>query len=188
MARVAFLALFVLATLAPPARASLLLAMDLPALAARADHVVVGEVRAVTSAWSSDHRRIYTRIDVDVVETWRTSGPRSMARVSIYQPGGAVDDIQMIVPGMPRFSVKERAVLFLRDEPERATVVGGTLGMLPVRAGAAAPEPFVWAPRLAGTALVDPRGRAGAVVPPRPTPLTTFRAQVADAFAKRGAR
>jgi hypothetical protein len=171
-----------------PARASLLLAMDLPGLASRADHVVVGEVRAVTSEWSSDHRRIYTRIDVDVAETWRTTGPRSMARVSIWQVGGTVGDIQMIVPGMPTFAVKERAVLFLRGEPERATVVGGTLGMLPIHAGDATPEPFVWAPRLAGASLIDGAGGAGATVPKRPTPLTRFRADVAAAFAKRGAQ
>ena len=170
------------------ARASLLLAMDLPALASRADHVVVCEVRGVTSAWSPDHRHIYTRIDADVVETWRTTGARSMARVSILQPGGAVGDIELMVPGFPRFAVGERAVLFLRGAPERATVVGGTLGMLPVHPDGATSEPFVWAPRLDGTALVGPGGGAGTTVPARPMPLTRFHAEVAAAFAKRGAR
>jgi hypothetical protein len=186
MARLAVLVFALVFAL--PARASLLLAMDLPALAERADHVVVGEVRAVTSDWSSDHRTIYTRIDVDVVETWRTSGASTMARVSIYQVGGAVDDLEMVVPGMPKFTVKERAVLFLRGAPERATVVGGALGMMPVRASGATPEPWVFAPRLDGAALVGPGGGAGKAIPARPTPLVQFRAQVREAFAKRGAK
>jgi hypothetical protein len=181
-------ALALVLVLALPARASLLLAMDLPALAADADHVVVGEVRAVTSDWSSDHRTIYSRIDVDVIETWHTTGARTMARVSIYQTGGAVGDLEMVVPGKPKFVVKERAVLFLRGAPERATVVGAALGMMPVRAQAGATGAFVWAPRLGGAALVAPGGGAGAAIPARPTPLAQFRAQVAQAFARRGAR
>lgn len=191
MARLAaVLSLALSIVFAIPARASLLLAMDLPALAEAADHVVVGEVRAVTSDWSSDHRTIYTRIDVDVIETWRTSGTSTMARVSIFQLGGAVDDLEMVVPGTPKFVVKERAVLFLRGAPERATVVGSALGMLPIRAATikAAADQWVFAPRLGGAALVAPGGGAGATVPARPTPLAQFRAQVADAFAKRGAR
>lgn len=189
MARLAPIVAFVLAiAFALPARASLLLAMDLPALAADADHVVVGEVRAVTSDWSSDHRTIYSRIDVDIIETWQTTGARTMARVSIYQTGGAVGDLEMVVPGKPKFVVRERAVLFLRGAPERAVVVGGALGMLPLRAQAGATGAFVWAPRLGGAALVAPGGGAGATVPARPTPLEQFRAQVAEAFAKRGAR
>jgi hypothetical protein len=169
-------------------RASLLFAMDLPALAARADHVVVCEVRSVTSAWSPDRRHIYTRVDADVVETWRTTGARSMARVSIWQPGGAVGDLELLVPGLPRFVTGERAVLFLRGAPERATVVGGTLGMLPIRTDASASEPLVWAPRLEGTSLIAAAGGAGATVPARPMPLARFRAEVAAAFAKRGVR
>jgi hypothetical protein len=46
----------------------------------------------------------------------------------------------------------------------------------------------VWAPRLGGAALVAPGGGAGATVPARPTSIEQFRAQVAEAFAKRGAR
>lgn len=181
-----FGAVLLVLVVALPARASLLLAMDLPALAADSDHVVVGEVRAVTSDWSSDHRTIYTRIDVDVVETWHTSGARTMARVSIYQAGGVVGDLEMVVPGMPKFVVKERAVLFLRGAPERAVVVGNALGMLPIRAAAGGAS--VWAPRLGGAALVAPGGAAGVTVPARPTQLTQFRTQVTEAFAKRGAR
>jgi hypothetical protein len=147
--------------------------------------VVVGQVRAVTSEWTADHRRIYSRIEVDVVETWRSTGARSMARVSIFQLGGERDDLEMVVAGMPTFTVGERAVLFLKGAPERARVVGGALGKLPL-AMQPTGEPMVRAPRIAGADVVDPAGRPAAAVPAAPTPLSRFRLQV-DAAAPRRA-
>lgn len=170
---------------AAPARASLLLAMDLAALTARADHVVVGQVRAITSEWTADHRRIYSRIELDVVETWRSTEVRSMERVTIWQVGGERDDLTMIVPGMPTFTVGDRAVLFLKGAPERARVVGGALGKLPLVPQAAGLEPMVRPPRVDGVRVVGPGGTGPVLVPARPTPLSLFRAQVDAAAARR---
>jgi hypothetical protein len=108
---------------ARPAHASLVLAMDLPSLTEEADRVVVGEVMSVKSAWDAEHRRILTTVEVQVAEAWKGEMP-SGRTLKIVQPGGVVDDIEMKVHGLPRFSTGERAVLFLRGSAINASLVG----------------------------------------------------------------
>jgi hypothetical protein len=174
----ALLAVVTVSATSAPARGALMLPMDLPALTTRADHVVLGQVRAITCEWTSDHRRIYSRIDLDVVETWRSTAAVAVAHVSIWQPGGEIDGFTMLVTGMPTYAVGERAVLFLKGAPARAKVVGGALGKLPVHTDAVTGDAMVMSPQLAGATLV---GSAVTLVPPRPTPVARFRALVRQA-------
>jgi hypothetical protein len=106
-----------------PARASLVLAMDLPDLVEAADRVVVGEVTSVTCAWSPDRRRILTTVELSVGEAWKGAEGTSR-RVTLVQAGGVVGDIEMRVHGMPAFAVGERSVLFLAGAPARVVGLG----------------------------------------------------------------
>jgi hypothetical protein len=117
---VKILALAVCALAAPSvAIASLVRAMDLVEMTARADQIVVGDVVSVQATWDASHQTIYSTIEVIVQESWKGSAPAN-GRISIRQPGGTVGEIEMTVHGIPSFSTGERTLLFL----ERAHVVG----------------------------------------------------------------
>ena len=153
--------------LAPPierrARASLVVALDLPTMVERADHVAVVDVGTVNAAWDDKHERILTTIDLSVVESWKGSmAPAS--HVKVVQPGGAVGDIQMTVFGMSQFSPGERALVFLRGTPASAAVVGMAQGKRLVRLDAATGRWMVHAPDRAGASFVAAPGTSRAPV------------------------
>ena len=107
---------------APPATASLVVALDTPTMVQRADQVAVVDVVSVSSAWDETHEHILTTIDLAVVESWK--GPMTPAtHIKLVQPGGTVGDISMVVHGMTRFVPGERALVFLRGEVGSASVV-----------------------------------------------------------------
>jgi hypothetical protein len=143
--------------LAPPlvgrAHASLVVALDLPTMVDRSDHVAVVDVASVSAAWDDKHERILTTIDLAVVETWK--GPMApAAHVKVVQPGGAVGDIQMTVFGMSQFTPGERALVFLRGAPTAASVVGMAQGKRLVRRDLATGRWMVHAPDRAGASFV----------------------------------
>lgn len=96
------------------ASASLVMALDLPELTTRADQIVVAEVTSVKSAWDKKRERILSTIEVQVAEVWKGATPGGTGRITVVQPGGVADGIEMKVHGMPSFAAGERAVLFLR--------------------------------------------------------------------------
>lgn len=116
---------------AAPASASLLMAMDLPELASQADRVVVARVLSVRSEWDASHARILSRIELQVEEAWKGEVPGD-GRLTVVQPGGSVDDVELTVHGMPQFKVGDRSVLFLTGST-RPTVVGMAQGHRPLR-------------------------------------------------------
>ncbi len=75
---------------------------------------VRGVVVRSRSAWDADRNAIWTHYDIRVSETLR--GPTG-AIFTISEPGGRVDDLEMRVPGAPRFSVGEEAVIFAYPTP-----------------------------------------------------------------------
>jgi hypothetical protein len=153
------------------ARASLLLALDTPALVERADAIAVVDVASAHAAWDARHERIVSTIDLTVVESWKgTAAPAS--RIVVEQPGGTVGDITMTVHGMPRFSPGERALVFLRGPLDRTAVVGLAQGKRLVRLDAAAGRPMVAAPDIKSALR----------------PLDDLRAEVRALVARGGAR
>ena len=116
----AWIAVFALPLLcwASPARASLVLALDLPTLVTRADHVAVVEVASVKSDWDANHEQILSTIDLVVVESWK-GGDAPASHITVVQPGGTVGDMTQIVHGMTRF-VARRARRGLPGRPPRA--------------------------------------------------------------------
>jgi len=113
------------------AAGSLVQALDLAELTARADRIVVAQVVSTISEWDSSGRNIHTRIEIKVEETWKGSISPDQ-RVVMVQPGGTVGDIEMRVHGMPSFARGEKAVLFLAGQGA-PRVVGMSQGKRPLR-------------------------------------------------------
>lgn len=175
----AVVALAVAAGGSATARASLILALDLPAMVGRADRIAVVDVAAVRSEWNTSHDRIVTAIDLTVVDGWK-GGLAAGAHLTIVQPGGTVGDVTTTVDGMPRFTPGERALVFLHGPPARATVVGLTQGKRPLRRDAATGRWIVRAPDRAGADFVRPRATAASapIFDRRDQPLDELRARV----------
>ena len=148
-------ALCLVAVAARPARASLLVALDLPTMVSRAEHVAVADVVSVQSAWDERRERILTTIDLAVVETWKGSAAPA-THVSIVQRGGSVGDTIMTVFGMPQFSPGERVLVFLEGGLERARVVGMAQGKRPMRQETTTGRWLISAPERAGAAFIRP--------------------------------
>jgi hypothetical protein len=184
------------ALLAPrPARATLVLALDTPAMLKRADHVAVVDVGSVTAAWDEAHEHILTTIDLTVVESWK--GPMAPAmHIKVVQPGGTVGDLSMVVYGMTRFTPGERALVFLSGAPTSASVVGMAQGKRAVHRDAATGRWLVHAPDAAGASFVRQKPSAitpaapGAAAPTTPIfdarlrPLDDVRLEIRDLLGK----
>src|SRR6187401_1602420 len=97
----AALVVVVMASAFAPAHASLLLALDAPAMVEGADTIAVVDVASVRAAWDERRERIVTTVEMTVVESWKGAAAPA-TRVVVAQPGGTVGDITMTVFGMPR--------------------------------------------------------------------------------------
>jgi hypothetical protein len=179
--------------LTPAANASLVLALDLPTMVSRADHVAVVDVVSVKSAWDARHERILTTVDLVVVENWKGSAGAA-THLSVVQRGGTVDDTEMVVYGMPRFVAGERTLVFLAGRAEHANVVGMAQGKRAMTRDAATGRWFVHAPDRAGATFVRPPSAPGAspsaapspVFEVHPRPIDELRAEVKTLAAASG--
>jgi hypothetical protein len=177
------------AAIAFPGRspASLVVALDLETMVARASNVAVVDVMSVTAAWDERHEQILSTITLTVVESWK--GPAAPAtRMVVVQPGGSVGDIVQTVHGMTRFSPGERAVVFLQGTAERAHVVGMAQGKRLVRRDATSGRFLVHAPDRAGATFVRtaPASGTSPVFDMRARPLEDLRTDVRALAAKTG--
>jgi hypothetical protein len=146
---------FLSAFWAAPARASLVVALDTPALVQRADHIAVADVVSVRSAWDDRHEKIFTTIELSVVESWK-GGAAPASRITVVQPGGTVDDIAMVVFGLSQFTPGERTLVFLRGKTAAAGVVGMAQGKRPMRRDSSSGQWMVDVPDRSGLQLVAP--------------------------------
>jgi len=164
--------------LAAPAGASMVLALDLGELTQRSERIVVGEVMAVRSAWDSKRERILTTVELKVAEAWKGQMPGDR-RITIVQPGGVADGIEMRVHGMPSFVAGERAVLFLRggvSQPQ--SVVGMGQGKRGLRFDSASKRWMVDGGDRSAAVNLDLQGRPRPVAPDPPLPLDELRRRV----------
>jgi len=119
----------------------------------RADHIAVVDVVSVKAAWDDKHERILTTVDLAVVEAWK--GPMAAAsHIKVVQTGGTVGDMHMVVFGMSRFTVGERALVFLQGAPDAARVVGMAQGKRPIQKDGATGRWLVHVPDRAGASFV----------------------------------
>jgi hypothetical protein len=172
-------ALLLLLGLAPlPARASLVLAMDLGQLTAQSERIVVGEVTSVRSHWDARHEKILSTIEVKVAEAWKGAMP-AQGRMTIVQPGGVADGIEMRVHGMPSFAPGERAVLFLRGGTTQAmSLVGMGQGKRGLSFDAASKRWMVDGGDRSAAVKIDARGRTQPAAPEPILPLEDLRRRV----------
>jgi len=75
---------------------------------------VRGVVVKSWTGWDAARTAIWTHYEIRVSETLRGPG---VATLTISEPGGTVDGLTMEVPGSPRFSVGEEAVVFAYRTP-----------------------------------------------------------------------
>jgi hypothetical protein len=172
---------------AAPARASLVLALDLPTMVTRADHVAVVDVASVKADWDAQHEQILTTIDLVVVESWK-GGAATGSHFTVVQPGGTVGDLTQIVHGMTRFVPGERAVVFLAGRVDQAHVVGMAQGKRVVRRESASGRFVVHAPDKAGATFIrsTPASGTAPVFETRARPLDDLRVDVRNLAAKSG--
>jgi hypothetical protein len=111
---------------------------DLGELLARADHVFIGLVREVRSDWNPTRTSIDTTVRLVVEEYFKSS--TFPPQFTLRLPGGTVGDVSLKVAGVPAFSVGDRALLFLEEDPGRPGlpgIVGLWQGVYYVRDGVA---------------------------------------------------
>lgn len=171
--------------LAAPARASLVLALDLPTLVKRADHVAVVDVVSVKADWDEGHGQILSTIDLVVVDTWK-GGAAPGSHLKVVQLGGTVGDMTQTVHGMTHFVPGERAVVFLSGRAESASVVGMAQGKRQVQRDATTGRLFVRAPDKAGATFIrtTPASATAPIFEVRARPLDELKADVRSLAAK----
>ncbi len=105
--------------------ATLLQFLEMEELAEISDLIVVAEVQAVESGWNESHNNIRTRVTLGVQKVLRGSLEGTELRIEL--PGGYVpeEDLRQVVPGVPKFTVGEEAVVFLRNDPNLFCPVAG---------------------------------------------------------------
>jgi len=148
--------------------------MSLDQLVTSASRIVVGEVVAKSAAWDPSHRRIFSTIDVKIDECWKGAAQEI---VTIVQPGGTVGEIEMTVHGMPKFTVGERMLLFLRGHT-RFQVVGMAVGKRPLAWDASAKRWLVESADTESVVDVEVDGRLRHAAPAAPIDLERLREQV----------
>jgi hypothetical protein len=84
-------------------------------LARQADVVVIGEVTAAAGEWDAARTNIVTRVRLERAEVLK-GRPRSP--ITFTHLGGRVGDLESAVAGAARFTVGERALVFLAQEPD----------------------------------------------------------------------
>lgn len=158
------------------ARATTMLAADVPSLTRSSDAVVRGTVTSVQSRWTGDRMRIVTDVQIEVEESLKGTPPR---QVTVVQPGGVVGDIGQRVSGLASFQPGEEVVVFLEKRPGATyRVAGMAQGKFRVerstdrRAAYAVPE------SVGDAVLLDPETRQPVEPVTRPVKLEELRRQV----------
>lgn len=179
----------------PGANASIVVAMDLPALVQQADHIAVVDVVSTTADWDAKHERIFSTVELKVIERWKGVPPASGDdRVRIVQPGGTVGDLTMTVTGLSTFTPGERALVFLRGPANHARLLGMSQGKRLMRFESTSGKWLVEAPNLRQATLLRPRAPAstnGSVTTPlapatRVTPTASARSSAQASARERG--
>jgi hypothetical protein len=141
-------------------------------LASQSERIVRGQVARSRSAWDSEHKYIWTHYEVSVTEMLR--GPHA-ATITVSEPGGSLDGVNMRTSGTLPFAVGEDTILFLYKTPIGYwRAVGGPQGKFAVSAqGRVRGDSH-------GVAYAEPVGGT------RPgTPLATFEGIPASEFLAR---
>jgi len=128
-----FFLIALLVALAVPARATVLLPIELRELVSTSSAIVHGRVVDARAAWVDGRRAIETFLTIDVTEYMKGS---LGSTVTVRVPGGQIGRYRTIVVGAPAFGEGDEVVLFLRSYGGNLTIVGISQGAFRVVADA----------------------------------------------------
>jgi hypothetical protein len=99
-------------------------------LAREADIIVKAKITNIQTQPARGGGNLTTLVTVAVEEAWKGA---PAGQITIAVQGGVAGDVAQAVSGEPRFSVGERAILFLKTKGDRYTVVGRRQGKLIIK-------------------------------------------------------
>ena len=137
--------------------------MELPEIVQKSDRIVEGVVESVESRWDAERKLAFTYVSFRVDEEFKGVPARN---VTLKLLGGTVGALNVTVAGMPRFTPRQRAIVFLRSQPGAMyDLVGLNQGVYEVVGDFAVSD-------LSGVELIDPKN--GAITKPVSTPKTSL--------------
>lgn len=96
------------------AQATLVPALSLRGLIDQSEIIVHGRVTRSWAAWDSAHKFIWTHYRLDIIDHVKGNpGPS----VTVSEPGGSLDGVNMRISGAPDYEVSEEAIVFLYRTP-----------------------------------------------------------------------
>jgi hypothetical protein len=143
--------------LAAPALASSAVQMDVAALTHAASDIVRVRVAGSRCAWTEDHQRLVTFVEMEVLEGWKGA---VAARLTVLQPGGERDGVGQRVAGVASLDAGEELVLFLERQGHLHRVVGLSQGVYRVERPADGSAPRAVRAAVQGLTLVAAPGQA----------------------------
>lgn len=120
--------------------------------------VIRGKVAAIQSYWNSDKSKIYTEVIINVDESYKGSGQRT---VRLVQLGGVVDNVKVTVHGALQWRANEEVLLFLEPYKGGAYHVSGfSQGKFTIERDPISGAPFVKGRNVTDSQLVGaPKGK-----------------------------
>lgn len=130
--------------------------LSLEEMTEHSELIVHGRVVKTWSAWDANHQCIWTHNEIQVFDALK-GAPGSIVTVS--EPGGLADGMELKIAGIPRYNVGEEALVFAHQTPiglwrtrglgqGKFAIVRDMAGVLRVHA------------ELRGLALAEPPGAA----------------------------
>jgi hypothetical protein len=101
-------------TLLPAVRATTIPRLTFEQLTDASEVIASGDITQSWTAWDSEHKYIWTHYRLTVTDTARGS---RVSSVEFAEPGGAVKDALMQIPGTVTYGVGEHVVVFLARMP-----------------------------------------------------------------------
>ncbi len=177
-----------LALAPPPARATTVRALSLPAMTAAAQSIVRGRVLDARAVYDPRREAVYTHTTVRVDEVlWgrEVAGQELLVR----QRGGTLDGVTWSVPGTPRLELGAEVLLFCRTDGAFHYIVGMAQGAYTLSRppGAAAPRGLSAQRHTAGLRALS-RPLVARRLAPQRAPYAALRAQVQAALRDLGRR
>jgi hypothetical protein len=96
------------------AQATLVPALSLRSLIDQSEIIVHGRVTRSWAAWDSAHKYIWTHYRLEIIDRVKGNPGHS---VTLSEPGGSLDGVNMSISGAPGYGVGETAIVFLYRTP-----------------------------------------------------------------------
>jgi hypothetical protein len=125
------IALLIFSLLIFPDKAlSLVTKQSLRSLSHRADRIVIGKVKTISSYFDKTSGLIKSRIKIKVEENVKKKVP---SEIEVEVPGGRVGNLALHVFDAPTFIPKQKVLLFLKKEKQKWRVYGWSQGKFTIQ-------------------------------------------------------